>query len=125
MISFKHKGSFNKTERFLTRAQRVQYRTILDAYGKQGVRALALATPVDTQLTSESWKYKITISKNTFSISWENSNIQNGIPVAILLQYGHATNNGGYVKGTDYINPSLKPIFDKLATDVWKEITKL
>jgi len=125
VISFRHRGNFNNTDQFLTRAQRIQYRTILEAYGKEGVRALSAATPVDTKLTSESWDYTIKISNRSFSISWTNSNIQNGVPVAILLQYGHATNNGGYVKGIDYINPSLKLIFDRLATDAWREITKL
>jgi len=125
MISFRQHGNFKNTERFFTRLPNVDYKPILDYYGKEGVRALAEATPVDTGLTADSWEYLFTISKGHISISWNNTNAPDGVPIAILLQYGHGTRNGGYVKGRDYINPALKPIFDSLAQKAWKEITSL
>lgn len=123
MIVIKQSGSFKNTERFLTRASNLNIRSILDMYGREGVMALASATPVDTGLTAQSWGYEVHVSKNTYSITWTNSNVVNGVPVAIVLQYGHATKNGGYVQGRDYINPAIKPIFDKIAEQVWKEVT--
>ena len=96
----------------------------LDKYGKEGVQALAAATPVDTGLTAASWYYEIEQTDKTTSIVWKNSNVVDGTPIAIILQYGHATRNGGYVQGTEYINDALRPIFERIADSVWKEVTK-
>lgn len=123
MITFKHRGDFNNTERFFKRAQKMDFYRNLEKYARAGVAALASATPVDTGLTATSWDYEIRKEKNKISIYWTNSNIQNGVPIAIILQYGHGTNNGGYVQGRDYINPAIQPIFDQIAESAWKEVT--
>ena len=117
MITFRQKGDFSKLTRFLERD--------LDKYGREGVAALASATPVDTGRTANSWHYKIEQKQSSVSISFYNTNIQNGVPIAVILQYGHATRNGGWVQGRDYINPAIQPIFDKIADAAWKEVTKL
>lgn len=121
-ISISHKGNFNNTEKFLNRAKKANYLQILNRYGQQGVDALSAATPVDSGVTASSWYYKVTIRNQLFRISWYNSHVENGVPIAIILQYGHGTNNGGYVEGRDYINPALRPIFDKIANEVWREV---
>ena len=123
-ITFKQKGDFSKTIGFLERAKESINLGILDKYGREGVAALRLATPVDTGLTASSWYYHIKRDKDSVSLEFYNSNIQNGVPIAIILQYGHATRNGGWVEGIDYINPALKPIFDDLANSMWKEVTR-
>ena len=125
MIKFGHKGDFSKTSRFLKNASKTNYLDVLDKYARQGVEALSSATPVDTGFTAKSWYYKITEKDGKTTISFNNSNIPNGVPIAIILQYGHGTNNGGYVQGRDYINPVVQPIFDKIANEAWKEVTKL
>ena len=125
MVVFKHRGNFNNTEKFLKQATRTDYLRILEKYAKEGVAALALATPKDSGETANSWSYKISSSRGAYTISWANSNVVNGVPIAILIQYGHATGNGGYVEGQDYMNPALKPIFDNLANEAWKEVTKI
>lgn len=125
MISFRQKGNFDKTIRFLKHVKNVANTIDLDKYGREGVSALASATPIDSGQTANSWYYKIIRNKNSFTISFHNSNIQNGVPIAIILQYGHATRNGGWVKGRDYINPAIQPIFDEIAEKAWKEVTKL
>ena len=125
MISFRQKGDFSKLTRYLERAKEVARIGDLDKYGRQGVAALESATPKDTGLTSKSWKYKIKQSKGSVSISFYNTNIQNGVPIAVLLQYGHGTRNGGWVQGRDYINPAIQPIFDEIAKSAWKEVTSL
>lgn len=125
MISFRHKGDFSKLTRFLERAKEVVHLGCLDKYGREGVAALASATPVDTGLTADSWYYKITNNGQSAKVTFYNSNIQNGVPIAIILQYGHGTRNGGWVQGRDYINPVVQPIFDKLANEAWREVTKL
>ena len=124
MISFRQKGDFSKLTRFLERAKNLVHLSDLDRYGREGVAALASATPVDTGKTAASWYYDIQISKESASITFDNSNIQNGVPIAIILQYGHGTRNGGWVEGRDYINPVIQPIFDKIAEEAWKEVTK-
>ena len=96
----------------------------LDKYGKEGVAALSAATPIDTGKTANSWSYKINRQNGSVSIDFYNSNFSNGVPIAIILQYGHATNNGGWVQGRDYINPAIQPIFDKIAKNAWKEVTE-
>lgn len=124
MISFRHKGNFSKTTRFLGKAKRFTNFSDLDKYGKEGVAALKSATPVDTGLTANSWYYTIERKNGSVSILFNNSNIQNGVPIAIILQYGHGTRNGGWVQGRDYINPAIQPIFDKITEQAWKEVTK-
>ena len=125
MISVKHRGDYAKLTRYLERLKKTARVSILDKYGKAGVDALAAATPVDTGLTANSWYYKVEIHDANASITFCNSNIQNGVPIAIILQYGHGTRNGGWVEGRDYINPAIQPIFDKIVDDAWKEVTKL
>lgn len=125
MITFKHKGDFSKLTKFLEGAKKSVRLGDLDKYGREGVAALASATPVDTGQTAASWYYKIEQKNGSVSINFYNSNRQNGVLVAILLQYGHGTRNGGWVEGLDYINPAAKPLFDKIVNDAWKEVTKL
>lgn len=125
MISFRQKGDFAKLTRYLVKVKNTAKIINLDRYGRDGVAALASATPVDTGLTANSWYYKIENKKESAKITFYNSNIQNGVPIAIILQYGHGTRNGGWVEGRDYINPAIQPIFDKIADDAWREVTKL
>ena len=125
MITFRQKGDFSKLTRYLERVKEVVKLGDLDKYGRAGVAALASATPVDTGLTASSWYYEISNKNGSAIISFHNSNIQNGVPIAIILQYGHGTRNGGWVEGRDYINPAIRPIFDRIADDAWKEVTKL
>lgn len=125
VIGFKVTGAFSKTTKYLEKLKAGAKLSFLDEYGKAGVAALASATPVDTGLTSASWYYKIVRGVNTTSLVFCNSNNQNGVPIAIILQYGHGTRNGGYVQGRDYINPAIQPIFDSLAKKAWEEVTKL
>lgn len=123
MITLSSKGDFRNTDRFLKRMARGDIYKSLSQYGAEGVRALASATPVDTGLSSASWSFEVEVTKRSASITWLNHNIENGFPVAVMLQYGHGTGTGGYVQGRDYINPALKPIFDRIAEGVWKEVT--
>lgn len=125
MIRFSHKGDFSKTQKFFERMKEVVRLGDLNKYGREGVAALASATPVDSGLTASSWYYEIEHRSDSATISFHNSNIQNGVPIAIILQYGHGTRNGGWVQGRDYINPAIQPVFDKIANDAWKEVTKL
>lgn len=125
MISFNQKGDFSKLNSFLERAREVVKLGDLDRYGREGVAALQSATPVDTGLTANSWNYEIIRTGESVSISFYNTNIQNGVNIAIILQYGHGTRNGGWVEGRDYINPSIQPIFDKIAEEAWKEVDRL
>lgn len=124
MITFKSKGNFSKTTLFLKKAKNAVNTSMLKKYGDAGVAALASATPVDTGLTAKSWYYKIEETNGQVAISFHNSNIQNGVPIAIILQYGHGTGTGGWVQGRDYINPAIQPIFDKIVNDAWREVTK-
>ena len=124
MVEFKQKGDFAKLNRYLERMREVAKIGDLDKYGKEGVSALSAATPIDTGKTANSWSYKITRQNGSVSIDFYNSNFSNGVPIAIILQYGHATNNGGWVQGRDYINPAIQPIFDKIAKNAWKEVTE-
>ena len=125
MITFRHKGDFSKSTKFLKRAKEAARVKVLDKYGREGVAALASATPVDSGLTAASWYYKIENKNGSISITFNNSNIQNGVPIAIILQYGHATGTGGWVEGRDYINPAIQPIFDRIVNDAWREVTRL
>lgn len=123
MIIIKNKGNFSKTENFLKKTSKINYIRILEKYGREGVTALASATPIGSSLTAHSWNYEVKIYKNSLVISWTNSHIVNGVPIAIILQYGHGTRNGGYVEGRDYINPAIRPIFDRITNDIWLEVT--
>lgn len=123
MITFTNKGDFSKTSKFLTSLKGLHFND-LDKYGQQGVTALSNATPVDSGETANSWYYKIETVKGKTTLSWFNSSKEDGVPIAVILQYGHATKNGGWVEGRDYINPAIRPIFDKIADSAWKEVTK-
>lgn len=125
MITFRQKGDFKKVTNYLERIKETARIGILDRYGREGVAALASATPTESGLTAQSWYYEITHDKRSATISFHNSNIQNGVPIAIIIQYGHGTGTGGWVEGRDYINPSIQPVFDKLADEVWREVTKV
>lgn len=125
MISFRQKGDFSKATRYLERAKQSVHLGMLDKYGREGVAALASATPKDTGKTADSWYYVIENKKGSVTISFLNSNIQNGVPIAIILQYGHGTGTGGWVQGRDYINPAIRPVFDKIVNEAWREVTKL
>ena len=124
MISFRQKGDFSNFTRYLERVKNAFKIGELDKYGREGVAALASATPVDSGLTASSWYYKIKNQNGYATISFYNSNINKGVPIAIILQYGHGTRNGGWVEGIDYINPTIQPIFNRIADDAWKEVTK-
>lgn len=123
-ITFKQKSNFSKTIKHLNRIKSAVTIDMLKKYGEQGVAALASATPVDSGKTANSWNYKIEKNRGSIAISFFNSNIQNGVPIAILIQYGHGTRNGGWVQGRDYINPAIQPIFDQMTREIWREVTK-
>ena len=123
MITFRQKGEFNKLTRYLVKVEKASKLKQLEKYGKEGVAALASATPVDSGLTANSWYYEIEQGNGVASIAFYNSNVNKGIPIAIILQYGHGTGTGGWVQGRDYINPAIQPIFDRLADEAWKEVT--
>jgi hypothetical protein len=125
MITVRQKGDFSKTTKFLERVREAVNLGLLDKYGREGVNALKSATPVDTGLTASSWYYEIENRNGVARLTFNNSNIQNGVPIAIILQYGHGTKNGGWVQGRDYINPALKPLFDEITDRAWREVTKL
>lgn len=125
MVKFRQKGDFSKTLKYLGKLKNPIKTDMLDKYGREGVAALSSATPVDTGLTASSWYYKITKTNTDITISYCNSNLEDGVPIAIILQYGHGTGTGGWVQGRDYINPAIRPIFDKLAENAWKEVIKL
>jgi hypothetical protein len=123
MISFTSSGSFAKTQKFLKAMQKLNINAILEKAGRDGVRALSAATPVNSGLVARSWYYEVSKQGTTYTISWRNSDIEDGFPVAIMLQYGHGTGTGGYIQGIDYINPAIRPIFDRIANEVWKAVT--
>ena len=125
MITFRQEGDFSKLTSFLEKSKELFNVGILDKYGRKGVEALAAATPIDSGETANSWYYRLENKNGSAAIMFCNSHIQNGDPIAIILQYGHGTRNGGWVEGRDYINPALQPIFDELAKEAWKEATKL
>ena len=125
MISFRQKGDFSKLNRYLERVKESAKIGVLDKYGREGVAALASATPVETGKTANSWYYEIKRQNGSVSIEFKNSNIKDGVPIAVILQYGHGTGTGGWVQGRDYINPAIQPIFDKIADSAWKEVTKI
>lgn len=122
-IEFRFSGGFDNIQKLLKKSEKSQDH-ILNKYGKKGVDALMSATPKDTGLTARSWTYEIERNDGGLSIVWSNSNIQNGVNIAVILQYGHGTKNGGYVAGRDYINPAIQPIFDDMIDKYWKEVTE-
>lgn len=118
------KGDWKKTDKFLERVKNLFKLGVFDKYGKAGVYALQAATPTDSGRTANSWSYVIKRSSGKVSIIWKNSNVNKGVPIAVILQYGHGTGTGGYVAGRDYINPAMRSIFDNMADELWKEVTK-
>lgn len=122
-VSFNQSGDFNNIEKFLNAMAHLDIRSFLNGLAQEGIAALANATPKDTRLASNSWGATVSKKRGSYRITWTNTDIENGFPVAIMLQYGHGTGNGGYVQGQDYINPALTPIFDKFALDMWKAVT--
>lgn len=125
MIEFRQKGDFSKLNRYFERLKETANIGVLDKYGRAGVAALSSATPVNTGKTASSWYYDIKRQNGSVSIEFNNSNFNKGVPIAIILQYGHGTGNGGWIQGRDYINPAIQPIFDQIANDAWKEVTKI
>lgn len=125
MIRFTQKGDFSKLNSFLQKSLRLSHSSVLDKYGKMGVEALRQATPVETGKTAASWYYTIESTASGFKITWSNNNFNKGVPIAIIIQYGHGTGTGGWVEGRDYINPALRPIFDQMSEELWKEATKV
>lgn len=124
MISFRQSGDFSKTFKFLEKAKHMFELSVFDKYGRAGVEALRAATPVDTGITANSWYYEIEKNNDSLSIVWKNRNVNQNVLIAAIIQYGHGTGTGGYVKGVDYINPAMRPVFQKIADDMWKEVVK-
>lgn len=123
MITFKSRGDFQHTEKFLNRMSKRQYLNILSRYGDMGVNALASATPKDSGRTASAWRYEISGGRGNTTITFVNDNTNRNVNIAIILQYGHGTGTGGYVQGRDYINPAIQPIFDKITEELWREVT--
>ena len=125
MISFRQKGDFSKLDHYFERVKEAAKIGVLDKYGQAGVSALSSATPVESGKTASSWYYEIKRQNGSVSLEFYNSNVNKGVPIAVILQFGHGTGTGGWVQGRDYINPAIQPIFDKIAEDAWKEVTKI
>ena len=125
MITIKHHGDFKRTEGMFKRMSKFEIRSILNKYGDKGVAALSAATPKDTGLTASSWGYQVSKTGTGYSITWNNTNVNNGVNIALILQLGHGTGTGGYVQGVDYINPALASIFEQLADEAWQEVSKV
>lgn len=124
MITIESQGEWKLTRNWFDRMTKLDLALIMNQFGKEGVSALAAATPSRSGLTSKSWNYEVTRKGNNWKITWTNSNVNKGANIAVLIQYGHGTRNGGYVVGRDYINPAIRPVFDKIAKQAWKEVTK-
>lgn len=122
MITFSSQGDFSRTFKFLNKMKTFRIENILKKYAEQGVSALQAATPKDSGLTASSWSYSIQAGRESATIYWSNSNINKGVNIAVILQYGHGTGTGGYVQGRDYINPAMRPVFDKIAEEAWREV---
>jgi len=124
MITIESQGEWKLTRNWFDRMTKLDLALIMNQFGKEGVSALAAATPSKSGLTSKSWNYEVTRKGNNWKITWTNSNVNKGANIAVLIQYGHGTRNGGYVVGRDYINPAIRPVFDKIAQKAWKEVTR-
>jgi hypothetical protein len=122
MIQLVANPRFVKTDSFFQRILEKVKLSSLDKWGKKGVDALSSATPVDTGKTASSWSYKIERNQNGVKLVWLNSNVNDGVNIALIIQYGHVSRNGVYVEGRDYINPTLVPIFNEIEEDAWKEV---
>ena len=125
MITITEKGSFDRTERYLRRLKTDQLSAVLNKYGSLGVAALSNATPVESGETAASWYYTIVQRRGYYSIRWSNRHVEAGVPIAVILQYGHGTGTGGYVQGRDYIMPAIRPVFDQIVAEAWREVTKI
>jgi hypothetical protein len=125
IITITQKGDFKTTEKYLARLKKQEQYAVLSKYATLGQNALSNATPTDTGLTAQSWYYSIVQRPGYYSIRWHNHHIEDGVPIAVILQYGHGTRNGGYVQGRDYIMPAMRPIFDQIAAEAWREVTKV
>lgn len=123
MLTIVDSGSFKKLQSFLNSASKADIMSVLRSYGQEGVNALAAMTPSESGLTAHSWGYEVDQRAGAYYISWTNTDIENGFPVAIMLQYGYGTGTGGYIQGRDYINPAIRPVFDKIADKAWKAVT--
>jgi hypothetical protein len=123
LISITSSGSFDKTESFLKRVQKLDIPGVLESCGQLGVNALSHATPIETGLAAQSWGFQVSASRGVYEIAWTNTDTENGFPVVIMLQYGHGTGTGGYVAGRDFINPTIRPIFDQIAERVWRVVS--
>lgn len=124
-IKFTHKGDFSKTIGFLKRANNVVRVSAIEPYAQKALSALQQATPVESGITAKSWSYEIINTKGTITVNFINTNVNNNVPIAVIIQYGHATRNGGWVEGKDYINPAIQPIFDDMVEKIWGEVNKL
>ena len=124
MIRCQVKGDFKKTRKFLMKSQQMDFDSLLKTYAEEGVNALKSATPVRTGKTADSWSYEIIKTRKQISICWNNSNINEGVPIAVIIEYGHGTGWGGYVQGRPYISPTIQPVFDKISESIWKEVTR-
>lgn len=122
-VTFTSSGSFDNMDRFLAKMKNANFRSAVEAEAEKGRVALANATPRDSGITASSWSYKIDQNRGGLTITWTNSQMAGGVPLAVLLQYGHATGTGGYVQGRDFINPTMQPIFDRIADNIWKAVT--
>ncbi len=125
MIRFRQRGGFDNTERFLKKSKDKNHRPILEKYAREGVEILRQNTPKDSGETAQSWGFEISIKNTGFSIHWTNTHIVDSVPVVILLHYGHGTRSGTFVEGRDFINPAMKPLFDKISENIWKEVADL
>ena len=125
MITFTEKGSFSRTERWLQRLKNAELFAALNKFGAIGVSALSSATPADTGATAASWSYTVVARPGYYSVRWHNSHVENGLPIAILIQYGHGTGTGGYVQGRDYINPAIRPIFEQMVAEAVREVNRI
>ena len=123
-VSISSSGSFKNTQRFLKYMSKMDIRSTLNKYGEKGVKALNQATPSETGRTAASWSYTVEAKGGSYTIAWTNNVMAGDVPLVILLQYGHGTGTGGYVAGRDFINPAIQPIFDQIASDVWKEVKR-
>lgn len=123
MISVGMSGSFDQTRKYLQKMARGDFYRGLDKFAREGANALADATPIESGLSAGSWNYKIERSRANLTITWNNTDVENGFPVAVMLQYGYSTGTGGYVQGRDYINPAMRPIFDRIEEAVRKAVT--